>query len=112
MVRRLIVEVLTTNGYLVLEAANGSAALHLAGRYEEEIHLLLSDVVMPETSGRELADKLAPSRPRMKLLYISGYTDDAVVRHRILASDTPYLQKPFTADALLSKVREVLDQPR
>ena len=90
----------------------GQDSLQLSERCEEPIHLLLTDVVMPELSGRDVADQLTQLRPDMKLLYISGYTDDAIIRHRILDSDVPYLQKPFTGDALLDKVREVLDGSR
>jgi PAS domain S-box-containing protein len=108
MVRDLVGQLLKSHGYQVLEAATGSIALKISARYEGHIDLLLTDVVMPEISGREVADQLAPARPEMKVLYMSGYTDDTIVRHRILDSDVSYLQKPFTPEALLLKVREVL----
>jgi len=108
-VRAVAKQVLQRQGYTVLEAPHGEAALHLAQKHRGPIHLLLTDVVMPVLSGRRLAEQLAPLRPDMKVLYASGYTDDSVVRHGILESGTAYLQKPFTPDSLARKVREVLD---
>jgi PAS domain S-box-containing protein len=108
-VRAVAKQVLERQGYTVLEAPHGEAALHLAQKHRGPIHLLLTDVVMPVLSGRQLAEQLAPLRPDMKVLYASGYTDDSVVRHGILESGTAYLQKPFTPDSLARKVREVLD---
>jgi CheY-like chemotaxis protein len=103
-------EVLGMYGYTVLEASNGIEALGVAERHDGGIHLLLTDVVMPHMSGRELADRLSPMRPEMKVLYMSGYTDEAIGHHGVLDEGTHFLQKPFTADALLRKIREVLDQ--
>src|SRR2546426_1120695 len=108
-VRAVTREVLERQGYVVLEAPNGEAALHLAQKHRGPIHLLLTDVVMPVMSGRQLADQLAPVRPDMKVLYASGYTDDSVVRHGVLEEGTAYLQKPFTPERLARKVRDVLD---
>ena len=96
-------------GYTVLEAANAEEALVHAGKHQGPIHLLLADVVMPGESGRALARRLAQGRPEMRVLYMSGYTDDAVVRHGILERGLHYLQKPFTPAALARRVREVLD---
>jgi CheY-like chemotaxis protein len=107
--RTLAREVLTRRGYLVLDAADGAEALALAERHPGPIHLLLTDVVMPRVSGRELAEHLAAKHPAMKVLYMSGYTDDAVLRHGVLRSEVAFLQKPFGPGALARKVREILD---
>ncbi len=101
--------ILARSGYHVIEARNaGEALLHSEGR-TGVIHLLLSDVVMPQLSGPELAKRLAKSRPDMKVLCMSGYTDDSIVRHGVLEAHIAYLQKPITPEALTTKVREVLD---
>jgi YesN/AraC family two-component response regulator len=84
-------------------------ALLIPSQYQGPIHLLLTDVVMPALSGRELAEKLTKLHPELKILFMSGYTDDTVVRHGVLESGMAYLQKPFSPDALARKVREVLD---
>jgi PAS domain S-box-containing protein len=111
-VRAVTKQVLERQGYTVLEAADGEAALQLAQRHRGPIHLLLTDVVMPRVSGRELAEQLTRSRPDMKVLYASGHTDDSVVRHGILELGTAYVQKPFSPESLARKVREVLDAER
>jgi CheY-like chemotaxis protein len=108
-VRALIRDVLQSLGYMVLEAANGNEALDLVERHKEPISMMLTDVVMPGMSGRELADRLILLRPKTRVLYMSGYTDDAVFHHGVVPSGVPFLQKPFTSDALARKVREVLD---
>jgi len=108
-VRAVTKQVLERQGYKVLEAADGEAALQLAQRHRGPIDLLLTDVVMPRLSGRELAGQFARLRPDTRVLYASGYTDDSVVRHGILESGTAYLQKPFSPESLARKVREVLD---
>ena len=92
-----------------LEAENAEQALAVAGAHQAPIHLLVADVVMPGASGRELARRLAERRPDTKVLYVSGYTDDAIVHHGMLEPGLNFLQKPFTPDALARKVREVLD---
>ncbi|TAL11840.1 MAG: PAS domain S-box protein [Nitrospirae bacterium] len=107
-VRELVRGILEEKGYAVLVACRSEEAFKLNGQHEGPIHLLLSDVVMPTMSGPELAERLKSSRPRMKVLYMSGYTDDAVVRLGVLTEGTPFLQKPFTPNALLHKVHEVL----
>jgi len=108
-VRMVTRQVLERFGYVVLEAPNGETALRLAAKHHGPIHLLLTDVVMPGLSGRQLAEQLAELRPDMKVLYASGYADQAIVHHGILDSGIAYLQKPFTPEALGRRVRQVLD---
>jgi PAS domain S-box-containing protein len=110
-VRAVVREILEMQGYEVIEACHGVDALKLSSLHPGPIHLMVTDVVMPEMSGRELAQRLGPMRPTMKVLYISGYTDDAIVRHGVLDADMAFLSKPFTPDALTAKVREILDAP-
>ena len=107
--RALSRHVLTSYGYTVLEAGNGERVLRLANEYEGTIHLLATDVVMPGLSGRQLAERITALRPATRVLYLSGYTDDAIVRHGVLQASTSFLQKPFTPSTLVKKVREVLD---
>lgn len=109
MVRKLALEVLESYGYRVLMAASGGAALLVCERHKERIHLLITDVVMPEMSGRELSDRLAQIRPEMKVLYMSGYTDNAIVHQGILDAGAHFIQKPFSPNVLARKVREILD---
>jgi two-component system cell cycle sensor histidine kinase/response regulator CckA len=109
-VRAVARQSLERHGYIVLEAPSGEAALDLAQRYSGRIHLLLTDVVMPGMSGRALALRLAPLRPGMRTIYMSGYTDEAITRHGVLEPGVTYVQKPFSPDALVRKVREVLDE--
>ena len=107
--RELIRECLETTGYTVLEARHGADALEICERHEGPVHLLITDVVMPNMSGRELGERVRAVRPDIRVLYMSGYTDDAVVRHGVLAQDMAFLQKPFTAEALARKVRACLE---
>jgi len=107
--RRLIYEILQSSGYAVLEAGRGEEALRLAGEHAGPIHLLITDMVMPGMGGRDLAVRLAALRPGTRVLYVSGYTDDAIVRHGVLEPGLAFLQKPFKPEALLHKVREVLE---
>ena len=111
-VRRYAREILSGNGYKVLEAGNGREALLLSEAHRGEIHLLLTDVEMPKMSGRELTERIRPQRPDLRILYMSGYTDDAILRDGVLGDGAPFLQKPFTSEVLARKVREVLDSPR
>ncbi len=108
-VRGLARTALRAQGYTVLEATGGAEAEQIASTHNSPIHLVLTDVVMPERSGREVADALRTRRPGVKVLYMSGYTDDAVVRHGVLEATDAFLQKPFTPLGLARKVREVLD---
>jgi signal transduction histidine kinase len=108
-VRKLVLDVLNGRGYTVLEATRGEEAVRIAKRYKGEIHLALVDVVMPEMSGPDLIREIAPRRPKMRVLFISGYTEEAIVHHGIPESGIAFLQKPFLPDALALKVREVLD---
>jgi len=109
-VRAIAQQVLERQGYTVLAAPSGADALALAAQHGATIHLLLTDVVMPGMSGRDLADRLTAQRPGIRVLYISGYTDNAIVRHGMLEPGLAYLQKPFRPDALVRKVRDVLDE--
>jgi two-component system, cell cycle sensor histidine kinase and response regulator CckA len=107
--RGLARHILGMQGYTVLEAGNADRALQISQEWKLTIHLLVTDVVMPGMSGRELAEVLQKLRPKIKVLYLSGYTDDAIIRHGILHAETAFLQKPFTPIGLAQKVREVLD---
>ncbi len=108
-VRRLVEKLLRLKGYRVLSAGGPSDALAISKRHEAPIELMLTDVIMPEMNGRELARVLGASRPRMRVLYMSGYTDAAMSQQGILPPGTAFLSKPFTPEALARKVREVLD---
>ncbi|MBL7205117.1 MAG: response regulator [Desulfobacteraceae bacterium] len=107
--RKLIRSILQEYGYSILEAQDGKEALRLSEQHEGPIHLLLTDVVMPGMNGRELAERLQPLQPRMKVLYMSGYTDNAIVHNGVLESGMPFIQKPFAPKVLASKCRKVLD---
>ncbi len=109
-VRRFARLALAAQGYTVLEAANGTEAMQAARLHAGPIHLLLTDVVMPDQGGRQVADAVRTCRPGIKVLYMSGYTDDAVVRHGILEASDAFLQKPFTPLMLAQEVRAVLEE--
>ncbi len=108
-VRALVREILQNKGYRVLEARHGGEALELSERYKGRIHLLVTDVVMPQMSGRELSERIHNAHPDMKVLYISGYTDNVMVPHGMLNEGAQFLQKPFAPEALARRVREMLD---
>jgi CheY-like chemotaxis protein len=107
-VRALAREVLRRHGYVVLEARHGVDALRAAERHTDDIHLLVTDMVMPHMSGRDVAERLTTARPKMKVLFMSGYTDHALM-HRDLTPGAAFLQKPFTPEIFARKVRQVLD---
>jgi PAS domain S-box-containing protein len=109
-VRELVSEYLSARGYRVLDASDGQQALEIAAAHSGKIQLLITDVVMPRLSGRELAARLAATRPDLKVLYISGYTDDSVFRHGVLQGGMDFMQKPFNLKALAAKIREVLER--
>jgi PAS domain S-box-containing protein len=107
-VRHMAHEILQLNGYSVLDASNGNEAVTVSQQHHGVIELMVTDVVMPLLGGRELAEKLALTRPDMRVLYMSGYTDDAIVRHGVLDGRASFLEKPFTPDGFARKIREVL----
>jgi CheY-like chemotaxis protein len=110
VVRELAREALQEGGYRVLEARHPGEALLVAERQgEDALDLLLTDVVMPHMSGPQLAQRLREKRPDLPVLYMSGYTDDATLRHGVQRSEVQFLQKPFTPDVLARRVRETLD---
>jgi PAS domain S-box-containing protein len=109
--RELSHQLLESMGYRVIEAANGADAIRIAGQCADPIQLLMTDVVMPGMSGLELVERMADSRSQMKVLYVSGHTDDVIVRHSILKPGVAFLQKPFSRDALANRIQEVLAAP-
>src|SRR6266852_3858298 len=111
MVRALVRMILQEKGYTVLECSKGDEALAISEHHQGPIHLMITDVVMPMMSGRELAERLAPLRPDMRVLYMSGYSDDAIVHYGVLEPGIAFLQKPFTGDTLIRKAQEVLGVP-
>jgi CheY-like chemotaxis protein len=108
-VRRLLKHILSKQGYKVLEACDGPTALAILEQNPETVHLLLTDMVMPQMSGREVAERVLGLRPATKVIYMSGYTDDVLMRTGALGPGMTFLQKPLKPEALASKVREVLD---
>jgi CheY-like chemotaxis protein len=109
MIRELVETMLQSRGYSVLMVDDPLRAVAFSAQYSGPIHLLLTDVIMPGISGREIADQISAQRPEMKVIFVSGYTPNAIVHHGILDEDLNFLQKPFTAGTLTHKVREVLD---
>jgi CheY-like chemotaxis protein len=110
VVRSLALLVLQEHGYDVLAARGGQDALRVVDMHLKPIDLLVTDVVMPGMNGRQVAEALQPRFPQMKVLFTSGYTDDAVVRHGVLQADVAFLQKPYSSEALAGKARQVLDR--
>jgi CheY-like chemotaxis protein len=100
---------LESYGYKVLSASSAERAIQISDQFKEAIHLLLTDVIMPGISGRQLAEKILEKRPRTKIVYMTGYTDDMVVQHKVLEPGVQLLQKPFTKAELAFKVRATLD---
>jgi PAS domain S-box-containing protein len=111
LVRSLTCRILQTRGYAVLEARDGIEAIEVWRAHRDKVHLLLTDAIMPFMSGRELAERLSAERPAVRILYMSGYTDDAGLHEGASHEGTAFLQKPFAPEALLEKVRAVLDAP-
>ena len=109
-VRTLIRLALASAGYKILELEEAEKTLEFCATYDGPIHLLLTDVVMPKMSGPLVAEMVSAVRPNIKVLYMSGYTDDAIVHHGVLGQDMPFIQKPFSQMALRKKIREVLDR--
>jgi YesN/AraC family two-component response regulator len=103
--------VLGSLGYNVLVARTGREALRIVAEYKGTIDLIATDVVMPEMNGSQLVEKVLEARPEIRVLFMSGYTDDEVMRRGVIDGQTAFLQKPFTPDMLARKVREVLDAP-
>jgi DNA-binding NtrC family response regulator len=108
-VRNLAREILRMEGYTIIEARHGNDALSVAAQHDGPIHMLMTDVVMPQMGGRELVRRLTAVRPGLKVLYVSGYTDENVLPSGSAGALPAFLQKPFTADGLLRKIRDVLD---
>jgi CheY-like chemotaxis protein len=108
-VREPVCEMLKMGGYTVLEARHAGEALLICERHRGSIDLMLTDVIMPQMSGRELAERLAPLRPEMKVLFMSGHTEGAIAQHGGYETFNAFLQKPFTLDALARKIRGLLD---
>jgi DNA-binding response OmpR family regulator len=108
IVRDLVMKVLRAGGYKVLPARDGMEAIRIGDSHKGTIHLLVTDVVMPRMSGRELVGRILPARPQMKVLYMSGYTEDAIIHHGVLEEGVEFIQKPFMTTDLVRRVREVL----
>ena len=111
-VRNLVSEMLRFYGYNVLEAANASNALSIFEKYQKSIDLILTDIIMPQMSGTELIERILTHHPDIKVLYMSGYTDNTLVDHGLLADEKYFIQKPFSSANLVEKVRLILDESR
>jgi CheY-like chemotaxis protein len=109
-VRNIATQALLNTGYRVLAASDGEAALAIAGKGSEPIHLLLTDVVMPGMNGRQLAERLVQTHPETRILFTSGYTENIIAHHGVLDRGIEFLSKPYTLETLTRRVREILDQ--
>ena len=107
---RLAMKILTQRGYQVIAAGSPALAIDLVQKFPGPIHLLITDVVMPEMNGKELSGKIAALRPGIKTLYMSGYTADIIARDGVIEEGTQFLQKPFSAKSLAQKTAEVLEE--
>ncbi|MBI3406131.1 MAG: response regulator [Acidobacteria bacterium] len=110
-VRELTSEFLSISGYRVLVARNGAEALQVCRDFDGPIHVMVTDVVMPGLSGRDLAEQAARIRPSMRILFVSGYSDDAIAHQGVIEPNSSFLEKPFTHSALTARIREILDEP-
>ena len=108
-VLELASRILRDSGYNVISAKNGEEAYWLAENYDKQIDLLLTDVIMPKLSGKDLCEKIVKQRPDIKILFMSGYTEKAIINHGVIPSDSMFLSKPFSVLSITSKVREALD---
>jgi len=109
MVRELTVRILEEKGYQVLESSRGEIAMEVSKKYKSPIDLMITDIVMPGMGGKKLVQKIKKHRPQLKILYISGYTDEIISQHGVLEEGTHFLQKPFLPQSFLTKIREILD---
>ena len=110
IVRRVTTRILTSQGYKIIEASSGEQALDISSRLKQKVDLLLTDVIMPGISGKSLADTLKKQTPSIRILYMSGYSGNVIAHHGVLSPEIELIEKPFTAETLLAKVREVLDR--
>lgn len=110
-VRAVIMAMLADTGYCILEARDGAEALRICREYKKKIHLLLSDLIMPGKNGRELADEIISIHPGIRVLFMSGYTDDAIKRHMTPETCAAFIEKPFSQADLAAKIREMLVRP-
>ena len=109
LVRRLNLKILQRLGYTVIHAENGKVALEMATSFEDTIHLLITDVIMPEMNGEELATRISKAMPDVKILFTSGYTEDVIAPHGVLDGDIHFIGKPYRPNQLAVKIREILD---